>query len=70
MPYINKDTSLIDMMYEIDRRLRRVESAKSFNVPYLAADPTYPNNGDMWYNTTDSKLYIWINGVRKTVTLT
>ena len=70
MAIILQSADLAQMLKEIDTRLRRVEAAKSFNVPYVATDPTYPNNGDMWYNTTDSKLYIWINGVRKTVTLT
>ena len=34
-----------------------------FTAPNLAADPTVPVNGDMWYNTTSNQLKARVNGV-------
>jgi hypothetical protein len=42
-------------------------STASFNAPHGTA-PSTPANGDMW--TTTAGLYVRINGVTKTVTLT
>jgi hypothetical protein len=65
MPIVNQDPSLINMFREIDTRLRRLESSKAFNIPYVTADPNLPNDGDMWINTSvgaNGKLFVRKNG--------
>lgn len=67
MPIINRQPDLIEMFNNIELRMRRLESAKNFNVPYLQADPQYPNNGDMWVRGDLGKMYIWQNGAKTEV---
>lgn len=70
MPYVNKEPNLVDMFKDIETRLRRLESSKNLNVPVLAGNPAYPNNGDMWVNIssgTNGTLYIYINNAIQTV---
>lgn len=70
MPYVNKEPNLVDMFKDIETRLRRLESSKNLNVPVLAGNPVYPNNGDMWVNIssgTNGTLYIYINNAIQTV---
>ena len=52
MAIVNKAPDLTDMFRDIEIRLRRLESSKTFNVPSLAADPPNPSEGDMWINAT------------------
>lgn len=63
MPYINLPPALSVMFDEIDKRLRRLETAYRFTVPIIAGNPTYPKEGDMWINSTDTKLYLYYNGI-------
>jgi hypothetical protein len=69
MAFINLSPELRIIFDSIERRLRRVEQTKRFTVPYINADPTSPQNGDMWYNTTTNQLKVYVNSTTKIVTI-
>jgi hypothetical protein len=52
MPVVNRDTTLSNMLQDIEQRLRRIESAKFLNIPYLNTNPLNPSPGDMWINVS------------------
>ena len=69
MGYINLPPALSMMFDEIDKRLRRLETAVRFTAPNVATDPTNPQKGDIWLNTTSNTLKaVDKNGVVKTIT--
>jgi len=69
MSYINLPPALSMMFDEIDKRLRRLETAVRFTAPNVATDPTNPKKGDIWLNTTSNTLKaVDKNGIVKTIT--
>jgi len=62
MPYINLPPVLSTIIDELDKRIRRLETAYRFSVPVVATVPTNLRNGDMYILSTNSKLYIYYNG--------
>lgn len=70
MAIINKQADLFYMFQELDRRLRRLESAKTFNCPVQDFNPPQPRNGDMWINTAaggGGRLYVHLNGTNHVI---
>ena len=39
-----------------------------FEIPYLAADPSNPTEGEIWYNSTSNKLKFYNGSSTQTVT--
>lgn len=62
MGFVNQSGDLSQMFLDIDTRLRRVEAAKTFNFPYVNANPAIPQNGDAWVRSDNSTIYIQIAG--------
>ena len=62
MAFYNLPPALSTIMDELDKRLRRLETAYRFTVPTVNTVPTNPRNGDMYILASDSKLYIYYNG--------
>lgn len=64
MPYINLPPALSAMMDELDKRLRRLETAYRFNAPAVDFStnlPANPRQGDLYYNTYIGQL-VYYNG--------
>lgn len=62
MPYINLPPVVSEMFWDLDRRIRALETAYRFNVPNVAFStnaPTNPNTGDMFYDTDTDLLKYW-----------
>lgn len=62
MPYINLPPVISTMMDEIDKRLRRLETAYRFNAPnydFSLGNPANVNPGDIYYNTHIGHLVYW-----------
>lgn len=59
MPYINLPPTLSEMFWDLDKRVRALETAYRFNAPSLdfATNlPTNPREGDIYYSTTIGQL--------------
>lgn len=69
MAFVNLSPDLRLMFDDLSRRLRRLEQTKRFSIPYVVSDPTNPQNGDIWYNTTSAQLKVYVGGVTKIVTI-
>jgi hypothetical protein len=67
MPFINLPPVLSTIMDELDKRIRRLETSYRFNVPIINGNPSNLNNGDMWINSADGKLYVRYNNLNKVV---
>jgi hypothetical protein len=52
MGYINQTPNLKDIFYDLDTRLRKLETAVRFTFPAVTSDPSNPRIGDAWLNTT------------------
>lgn len=62
MPYINLPPVISTMMDEIDKRLRRLETAYRFNAPnvnFSTSTPANPVTGDIFYDTNTDLLKYW-----------
>ena len=62
MPYINLPPVVSEMFWDLDRRIRSLETAYRFNVPnvnFNTSLPTNPNAGDMFYDTYANQLKYW-----------
>ena len=71
MPYVNQPPAIRDIFALFDDRIRKLETANRFTIPIVTTDPTYPRNGDMWYNSTTGILkFVNSAGIIKTITLT
>jgi hypothetical protein len=54
MPFINLPPVVSEMFWDLDRRIRSLETAFRFNAPNLdfaVNAPTNPRTGDMFYDT-------------------
>ena len=59
MAYYNLPPVLSTAMDELDKRLRRLETAIRFSAPAIATDPTNPKSSDIIYNTTSNLMKYW-----------
>jgi len=64
MPFINLPPVVSEMFWDLDRRIRALETAYRFNAPSLDFDtdePTNPREGDIYYSTGLGQL-VYYNG--------
>jgi len=62
MPFINLPPVVSEMFWELDRRIRALETAYRFNAPNydITNDaPTNVNPGDIYFNTDTNHLVFW-----------
>jgi hypothetical protein len=62
MPFINLPPVVSEMFWDLDRRIRSLETAFRFNAPNLDFSvnaPTNPRTGDMFYDTDAELLKYW-----------
>lgn len=62
MPFVNLPPTLSEFFDNLDKRVRRLETAVRFTIPVVSATPSSPRDGDMYIKSTNSKLYVWYNG--------
>lgn len=66
MPYMNQPDDLYRIMKDMDKRLRKLETAVRFtapNVDFATNTPTNPRVGDQFYDT-DAELMKYWNGTQ------
>jgi hypothetical protein len=63
MGYINQPPDLNTIFGDIDRRLKKLETAYRFTIPIVTTNPAYPREGDMWINSTDDELCVYYNSI-------
>ena len=62
MPYINLPPVVSEMFWELDRRIRALETAYRFNAPNydITNDaPANVNTGDIYFDTDSNHLVFW-----------
>ena len=62
MPYINLPPVVSEMFWDLDRRIRSLETAFRFNMPnvnFNTSIPTNPRTGDLYYNTYADEVTYW-----------
>jgi hypothetical protein len=62
MPFINLPPTASEMFWDLDRRIRALETAYRFNFPnvdFNTSTPTNPNVGDAFYDTYNDQLKYW-----------
>ena len=62
MPFINLPPVVSEMFWELDRRIRALETAYRFNAPNYDVTNTPPanvNRGDIYLNTHTNHLVFW-----------
>jgi hypothetical protein len=62
MPFINLPPTVSEMFWDLDRRIRALETAFRFNFPnvdFNTSTPTNPNTGDAFYDTYAGLLKYW-----------
>jgi hypothetical protein len=62
MPYINLPPVVSEMFWDLDRRIRSLETAFRFNAPnvdFATYEPTNPRIGDIYYDTDATLLKYW-----------
>ena len=62
MPFINLPPTMSEMFWDLDRRIRSLETAYRFNFPnvnFNTNTPAYPNTGDAYYDTFNDQLKYW-----------
>lgn len=62
MPYINLPPVVSEMFWDLDRRLRSLETAYRFNAPnvnFNTNTPSNPRTGDIFYDTYAQLLKYW-----------
>ena len=62
MPFVNLPPTVSEMFWDLDRRLRALETAYRFNFPnvnFNTSTPTNPNIGDAFYDTFNDQLKYW-----------
>ena len=62
MPYINLPPVVSEMFWDLDRRLRSLETAYRFNAPnvnFATNTPSNPRMGDIFYDTDAELLKYW-----------
>lgn len=64
MPYMNQPDDLHRIINDLDKRLRKLETAVRFTAPpvdFSTNTPTNPRVGDIFTDTSINKL-VWWNG--------
>ncbi len=64
MPFINLPPTVSEMFWDLDRRIRSLETSFRFNCPSLDFSinlPTNPREGDLYYDTNEGHL-VYYNG--------
>ena len=62
MPFINLPPVVSEMFWDLDRRIRALETAFRFNAPNLdftTNEPTNPRTGDIFFDTDNEHLVYW-----------
>ena len=62
MPFINLPPVVSEMFWDLDRRIRSLETAFRFNMPNVNFNtniPTNPRTGDLYYDTYASQVTYW-----------
>lgn len=62
MPFINLPPVVSEMFWDLDRRIRALETAYRFNYPnvdFNTNTPANPNSGDAYYDTYNDQLKYW-----------
>jgi hypothetical protein len=62
MPFINLPPVMSEMFWDLDRRIRSLETAFRFNAPninFATNEPTNPRAGDIYYDTDSEQLVYW-----------
>jgi hypothetical protein len=62
MGFINQPPNLNNLFNDIERRLRKLETATRFTAPnfdFSAGAPSYPRVGDIFFDTNTNKLVYW-----------
>jgi hypothetical protein len=62
MPFINLPPVVSEMFWDLDRRIRSLETAFRFNAPnvdFATYLPTNPRTGDIYYDTDADLLKYW-----------
>lgn len=62
MPFINLPPVVSEMFWDLDRRIRALETAFRFNAPNLdftTNEPTNPRTGDIFFDTNNEHLVYW-----------
>jgi hypothetical protein len=62
MPFINLPPVISEMFWDLDRRIRSLETAYRFNAPnvdFATYEPTNPRVGDIYYDTDAGLLKYW-----------
>ena len=62
MPFINLPPVVSEMFWDLDRRIRSLETAFRFNMPNVNFNtniPTNPRVGDLYYDTYASQVTYW-----------
>ena len=62
MPYINLPPTLSEMFWDLDRRIRALETAYRFNAPNYDVSNNPPANvrtGDIYFDTDTNSLVFW-----------
>lgn len=62
MPFINLPPTVSEMFWDLDRRIRALETAYRFNAPNLdfaTNTPTNVNVGDVYFDTDSGHLVFW-----------
>lgn len=67
MAYINQPPDLRIIFSDLDDRLRKLETAVRFTSPYVAADPSNPRAGDLWYNNVSNLLKLYTGAATRVI---
>lgn len=62
MPYMNQPDDMHRIIGDMDKRLRKLETAVRFtapNVDFSTNTPTNPRPGDIFFDTNSNKLVWW-----------
>ena len=62
MPYINLPPTVSEMFWDLDRRIRALETAYRFNAPnvnFATNTPSNPRTGDIFYDSDAELLKYW-----------
>lgn len=62
MPFINLPPVISEVFWELENRVRRLETAYRFNMPnvdFATYEPTNPRVGDLYYNTDVPEVTYW-----------
>lgn len=62
MPYINLPPVISELFWDLDRRIRALETSFRFNMPnvdFSTNEPSNPRTGDLYYNTDAEQVTYW-----------